>query len=201
MRLDASSQEHDQRVPIPVRTVRPPLPPMSAHELVGEDIESREHARSKCGGDRNVGGIAPARHQDAADTRRVVAGVEGVPVIVEVDLEPSRETLRQRHSVTARAHSPDRRRASPRRPPRRYAWPARARSQIGCAHARSRRRPAPAPSPPGLGRRGTMPCRRAGQCRSSGCPADRSASRPGAPQPGAARQPGPANQSCPDLPQ
>ena len=45
---------------------------------------------------RDVGGVAAARHQDAADAREVVAGVEGVPAAAEIDFEPALEIHRRR---------------------------------------------------------------------------------------------------------
>ena len=37
--------------------------------LFGDHLEARERARAERGQDRDVGGVAPARHQDAADAR------------------------------------------------------------------------------------------------------------------------------------
>src|ERR1700730_17048589 len=50
------------------------------HYLVGDYLEARESARAERGHDRDVGRIAAARHQDAADARLVVTGIERVPV-------------------------------------------------------------------------------------------------------------------------
>jgi hypothetical protein len=41
--------------------------------------------------DRDVGGVAPARHQNASDARHVVAGVERVPAPAEIGLKPRAE--------------------------------------------------------------------------------------------------------------
>ena len=70
-------------------------------DLLGDHLEARERARAERGHDRDVGGIAPARHQDAADARRVVAGVERVPAAAEIDFEPGAE-IHRRHRRAAR---------------------------------------------------------------------------------------------------
>ena len=62
--------------------------------LVRHDHKLRQLVRPERRADRHVGGIAPARDQHAADARRVVARVEGVPAPAEVDLEPRREIHR-----------------------------------------------------------------------------------------------------------
>jgi hypothetical protein len=55
--------------------------------------------------DRDVGGIAPAGHQDATDARLVVAGIERVPAAAEIDFEPGAEVHRRivgRHPMSPR---------------------------------------------------------------------------------------------------
>jgi hypothetical protein len=47
--------------------------------------------RAERGHDRDVGGVAPARHQNGADARLVVAGIKRVPAVAEVDFEPGAE--------------------------------------------------------------------------------------------------------------
>jgi len=42
-------------------------------------------------GDGYVGGIAAGGHEDAADARDIVAGIEGPPAVVEIGFEPSAE--------------------------------------------------------------------------------------------------------------
>src|SRR5262249_53539027 len=59
--------------------------------LVGVHHKALERIGTERGADRHVGGITPARHEDAADARRVVTGVEGVPATAEIDLEPGAE--------------------------------------------------------------------------------------------------------------
>src|SRR5438034_11296395 len=60
-------------------------------DLVGPHLETDQRVRSEGLGDRNVGGIASLRDQDAADPRHVVAGIEGVPVPAEIGFEPAGE--------------------------------------------------------------------------------------------------------------
>ena len=62
--------------------------------LVGDHLEVRQRARTERGHDRDVGRVAPARHQDAADARHVVARIEGVPAPAEIGLEPGGEISR-----------------------------------------------------------------------------------------------------------
>src|SRR4029453_10845214 len=64
--------------------------------LVGMHHEALKQVRPEGGADGDVGGVAPARHHDAADARRVVAGVEAVPAAAEIDLEPGAEVHRLR---------------------------------------------------------------------------------------------------------
>src|SRR5580704_1519153 len=59
--------------------------------LVRDHFELRHRARSEAGHDRDVGRVASARHQDAADAGAIVAGIECVPVSPEIDLEPCTE--------------------------------------------------------------------------------------------------------------
>ena len=54
----------------------------------GDDFEACHGAWSKRGDNGDVGGVAPPPHQDAADARAVVARVECIPAIAEIDLEP-----------------------------------------------------------------------------------------------------------------
>ena len=49
--------------------------------------------RAERGHDRDFGGVASARHQNAADARLVVAGIKRVSAIAEVDFEPGSEIL------------------------------------------------------------------------------------------------------------
>ena len=59
--------------------------------LVGPHPERLEDVRTERVDERNIGGVAPARDQDAADARHVVAGVEGVPLAAE---EASNQALK-----------------------------------------------------------------------------------------------------------
>src|SRR6187551_3086823 len=59
--------------------------------LVGPDAEALERAGAERGGDRDVGGVAPARDQDAPGARLVVAWIERVPGAAQVRLEPAGE--------------------------------------------------------------------------------------------------------------
>ncbi len=60
-------------------------------------------ARPKFVVDGDIGGVAAAGHDDAADARDVVPGVEGVPAAAEIDFEPAAEIHRQhdRHADVA----------------------------------------------------------------------------------------------------
>src|SRR5580693_6734237 len=54
-----------------------PLSPVHRlDDLVGNDRETGHRAWAERCHNRNVGGIASACHQDAADARRIVAGIE-----------------------------------------------------------------------------------------------------------------------------
>src|ERR1039458_652527 len=64
-------------------------------DLVGYHLEARERAGAKRSHDRNVSGVAPACHQDATDARLVVAGIECVPSLAEINFEPSAEVHRR----------------------------------------------------------------------------------------------------------
>src|SRR5450755_4658714 len=73
-------------------------------DLQGDHFKARECAWAERGHDRDVGGIATACHQDAADPRLVVAGIERVPAAAEVDFEPGAEIHRRivwRHADVA----------------------------------------------------------------------------------------------------
>src|ERR1700675_2884831 len=63
--------------------------------LVGGDAEAHELVRAERGGDGDVGGVAAARDQDAADARLVVTGIEGVPTVADIGLEPGAEIHRR----------------------------------------------------------------------------------------------------------
>src|ERR1700732_3966524 len=66
---------------------RPRARRSSVYHLVGVNVEARERGRAEAGRERYIGGVAAVRHQDAADARGVVAGIERVPASAEVDLE------------------------------------------------------------------------------------------------------------------
>src|SRR5450432_230212 len=68
----------------------------SGNHFVGPDPKGLQRVWSEGGRDRNVGGVATARDEDASDARGVVARIERVPGRPEVSLEPSREVHRRR---------------------------------------------------------------------------------------------------------
>src|SRR6516164_4990132 len=70
--------------------------PRGTRHLVRNDLEARERTRSEGSNDCHIGGIATARHQNAPDTRRVVASIERVPAPAEIDLKPGAEIHRIR---------------------------------------------------------------------------------------------------------
>src|SRR4029079_3418317 len=64
--------------------------------LVGDDLERGERMRAERGRDGHVGGVAPTRDENAANTRNIVARIERVPAAVEEHLEPGAEIHRGR---------------------------------------------------------------------------------------------------------
>ena len=72
--------------------------------LVADYLEACERARAERRHDRNIGRIAAALHQDAADARLVVAGIKRVPAVNEINFEPCwRESTDQAASDRASA--------------------------------------------------------------------------------------------------
>src|SRR6202034_895164 len=63
--------------------------------LVGVDLKTGERVEPERGRDRDVGRVAAARHQNAADARNVMARIERVPAIAEINLEPGGEIHRR----------------------------------------------------------------------------------------------------------
>ena len=63
----------------------------TGRDLVGPHLEADQRVRPEGLGDRNVGGVAPLRDQDAADPRHVVARIEHLPVAADIGLEPAGE--------------------------------------------------------------------------------------------------------------
>src|SRR5712672_2860861 len=59
------------------------------HDLVADDDKLHQIHSPKARGQRHVGGVAAGAHQDPADPRMIVAGVEGVPLAGQIDLEPA----------------------------------------------------------------------------------------------------------------
>src|ERR1700694_2551555 len=55
------------------------------HHLIADDEEFDQVHPAKTRGQRHVGGVAPRGHQDAADPRMIVTGVERVPLPREID--------------------------------------------------------------------------------------------------------------------
>ena len=68
--------------------------------FVSDDPNARKGTRSERSNDRHVGGIASACHQNASDTRRIVARVKRVPA-AEIDLKPGTEI----HGFRFRRHA------------------------------------------------------------------------------------------------
>src|ERR1700755_1417571 len=66
-----------------------PAVSLRRHHLVADDDELHQIHPPKARGQRHVGGVAAGTHQDTADARMVVAGVERVPLAGEIDLEPA----------------------------------------------------------------------------------------------------------------
>src|SRR5260370_37983625 len=69
----------------------PSLRALSRHHLIGDDDEFHEIHPAKARGQRDVGGVAPGGHQDAADARMIVAEVEGVAPCAGVEYGPHAE--------------------------------------------------------------------------------------------------------------
>src|SRR4051812_40540237 len=63
--------------------------------LIGVDMEAGETRGAESGGERGIGRVAAAGHEDPADARAIVARIERVPVIAEIDFEPGREIHRR----------------------------------------------------------------------------------------------------------
>src|SRR4051794_19924015 len=66
------------------------------HDLFRRDRESHQLSDAERGGNRDVGGIPSARHDDPADPGTVVPRVKSVPAAVQVDFEPGAEIHRRR---------------------------------------------------------------------------------------------------------
>src|SRR5512135_1655017 len=58
-------------------------------DFIGPHLEALQAVRPERARQRDVAGIAAPRDQYAADARRVVASVEGVPAVAQVGLEPA----------------------------------------------------------------------------------------------------------------
>ena len=137
--------------------------------FVSVDRKARERIRAERGSDGDIGRVAATRHQHAADARNVVARIEGVPAIAQIDLEPGGEIHRPVRPAARRYRRDSRCNSAPEyscsgttrspgarsrgtRPgllvtPARRSWSgAHAHSRIRCARARNRRSPAPAAS-------------------------------------------------------
>src|SRR5581483_3372515 len=63
-------------------------------DFVTDDNEFGEVHPPETRRQRHVGGVAPGRHQDAADPRHDVTGIEGIPPAREISLEPAGEIHR-----------------------------------------------------------------------------------------------------------
>src|ERR1700722_9340957 len=60
-------------------------------QLFSNNGKPRQDGRAKARGDGNIGGISPARNNDAADPRMVMPCVKGEPATADEDFEPSAE--------------------------------------------------------------------------------------------------------------
>src|SRR5712692_4836377 len=83
----------------PVRSSR-----RSRTHLVGPYLETQQRVGTEGVADRHICRITPPRDQHPADTRLVVPSIEGVPVTVDVGLEPGGEihrTVGWRHADVA----------------------------------------------------------------------------------------------------
>src|SRR5215212_9564834 len=79
--------DHSFRKSVPAR-----IAPLTLRDdLVGDYFESGERGRAERSGDRDVGRIPPTRHEDPADPRNVVARVERIPAVAEINLHPRAE--------------------------------------------------------------------------------------------------------------
>ena len=70
-------------------------------DLLRDYFEARERAGAERGYNRDIGCVAPARHQDTADAGPVVPGIRCVPTTAEIDFEPAAEIHRsvvERHA-------------------------------------------------------------------------------------------------------
>src|SRR5579864_4861412 len=76
----------------------------SLTHLVGPNLEAQQGVGTEGIADRHICRISPPRDQHPADTRHVVTGIEGVPVTVDIRLEPCGEihrTVGRRHADVA----------------------------------------------------------------------------------------------------
>src|SRR6516164_3370537 len=65
-------------------------------DFLGHHLEPAEYIGPEGRADRDIGGVAAARHQHPTDARVVVAGVDRMPCPAEINLEPGREIHRRR---------------------------------------------------------------------------------------------------------
>src|SRR3982750_558052 len=89
-----SEEARESRFPVSLGAMAagsnpPAVGARSGGDLVGPDLETRQRIRAESLGDRNVGGVAALRDQDAADPRHVVARVEHVPASADIGFEPA----------------------------------------------------------------------------------------------------------------
>ena len=66
----------------------------SLTHFVGPDLEALQRVGAKGAADGHIGGIAAPGDQHSADTRQVVASIEGVPMTPQVGLKPGGEIHR-----------------------------------------------------------------------------------------------------------
>src|SRR5665213_2858615 len=79
-----------------------------SNDLIRPDFELSEGRRAERGGQRGIDGVSAVGHENAADARDVVSGVEGVPLAAQKRLEPSAEVhrgVRERNADVAQVTS------------------------------------------------------------------------------------------------
>ena len=64
---------------------------LALQDLFCPDAKGSKDVGPKGGGDGDIGGVATAGDQDTPSAGRIVARVEDVPSIAQVDFKPSRE--------------------------------------------------------------------------------------------------------------
>src|SRR5688572_27472485 len=92
LRCEASTTCSERRR-IRIRRMRATL--MWLGDFVANDFKAGQGVWAEGGADGDVDGVTATGDQNATDARRVVAGVEGVPLPAEVGFEPAGEVHRR----------------------------------------------------------------------------------------------------------